>query len=190
MPKGIKGFQKGHSGFEGKHFSEKSKKLSIESHKGQIPWIKGVKMPPRSKKWCNNISKSCKGEKFPNRKSPSPFTETHRRNMSDVRKGKNGSNWKGGITPENQKLRSSIEYHLWRESVFARDNWTDQKTGIKGGKLHPHHILNFSQYPELRFAIDNGITLSKESHKEFHKRYGNRNNTKEQIIEFFGIIKI
>ncbi len=92
--------------------------------------------------------------------------------------------WKGGITPINAKIRSSIEFDLWRSAVFARDNWTCQKIGIKGGRLVSHHIQNFAQFPELRFALDNGITLSKEAHREFHKKYGYRNNTKEQIKEF------
>jgi len=95
-----------------------------------------------------------------------------------------GKNSKGGITPINQKIRQSIEFRLWRESVFARDNWTCQKYLVRGGKLHSHHIQNFSQYPELRFAIDNGITLSEKAHKEFHKKYGKQNNTKEQLKEF------
>ena len=98
--------------------------------------------------------------------------------------GKNNPNWRGGTTPENIKIRTSIEYRLWREAIFARDNWICQKTGIKGGKLNPHHIKNFSKYPELRFAIDNGITLSEKAHKEFHKKYGIKNNTREQLIEF------
>lgn len=98
--------------------------------------------------------------------------------------GYKNPNWKGGITPENSKIRHSIEYRLWRESVFARDNWTCQKTKVKGGNLHPHHIKNFAEYPELRFAIDNGITFSKKTHDKFHKKYGRKNNTLEQVIEF------
>jgi len=101
--------------------------------------------------------------------------------------GKNAPNWKGGITKKNHIIRESIEYRLWREAVFARDNWTCQKTKKRGVELHSHHINNFSEFPELRFAIDNGITLSKEAHKEFHKIYGNKNNTGLQLLEYLKI---
>ena len=59
-----------------------------------------------------------------------------------------------------------------------------KKTGISGGELVVHHINNFADFPELRTAIDNGITLSKKAHQDFHKIYGVRNNTKEQLEEF------
>ncbi len=103
--------------------------------------------------------------------------------------GKDNPNFKGGITPENHKIRSSIEIRLWREAVFARDAWTCQKCGSMSEKgkaiyLHSHHIKNFAEYPELRFAIDNGITFCKKCHDLFHKIYGRRNNTKEQLEEF------
>lgn len=92
--------------------------------------------------------------------------------------------WKGGITPENVKIRHSIEYKLFRDSVFARDGYICQKYGIKGVKFNAHHIQNFAKYPELRFAIDNGVTLSDKAHKEFHKKYGKKYNTREQLEEF------
>jgi len=98
--------------------------------------------------------------------------------------GKNAHRWKGGITSKHIAIRQSIELRLWRESVFARDNWTCQKYNIQGCKLCAHHIKNFAQYPELRTSIDNGITFSDKAHKEFHKKYGRRNNTLEQLIEF------
>lgn len=99
-------------------------------------------------------------------------------------RGKYNYNWKGGITPINEKIRKSVEYKLWRKSVFIKDNFTCQKTGQIGGKLVAHHINNFSDFPELRTSIENGITLSKESHIEFHKIYGKKNNTREQLNEF------
>ena len=81
-------------------------------------------------------------------------------------------------------IRNSVEYDLWREAVFSRDNWTCQKCIQRGGILHAHHIFNFATHLDLRFAIDNGITLCKKCHKEFHKIYGNKNNTWEQLSEF------
>lgn len=92
--------------------------------------------------------------------------------------------WKGGFTQENIKIRQSVNGRFWRKSVFQRDNFTCQKSGKKGGGLEAHHINNFADFPELRFAIDNGITFSIEVHKEFHKKYGFKNNTREQLEEF------
>jgi hypothetical protein len=98
--------------------------------------------------------------------------------------GDKNSSWKGGITPENHKIRHSLESKFWKRECLKRDNFICQKTGQKGGELEVHHINNFADFPELRFDINNGITLSKQSHKEFHHIYGNKNNTKEQLDEF------
>lgn len=105
-------------------------------------------------------------------------------------KGENNANWKGGITPDNQKIRHSEEYKEWRLEVFKRDNYTCKCCGDKiGGNLNAHHILNFAEYPELRFDIDNGITLCNLCHDfkyygSFHHQYGTNNNTKEQLKEY------
>jgi len=85
---------------------------------------------------------------------------------------------------EGERIRKSAEYRLWRRAVYERDEFTCQKTGQLGGELVAHHINNFVDFPELRLAIDNGITLSKVAHNEFHKIYGKHNNTKEQLEEF------
>ena len=85
--------------------------------------------------------------------------------LSEKRKGSLNPSWKGGVTSENAKLREGIELRLWRESVFARDNWTCQKCGIRGWDLQAHHIKSFKFHPELRTAIDNGQTLCFDCHK-------------------------
>ena len=94
--------------------------------------------------------------------------------MSEKFKGESAPNWQGGKTKINKLLRHRLEYKLWRESVFKRDNWTCVWCEIRGGKLEADHIKPFALFPELRFAIDNGRTLCVECHKKtdtYRKRW-------------------
>lgn len=109
--------------------------------------------------------------------------------------GENNPRWKGGITPKNEIIRHSSEMKNWRKQVFERDNYTCQCCGDnKGGNLRAHHVLNFSEYLDLRFDINNGITLCSDCHDfhkygSFHHVYGTHNNTKEQLNEYILNIK-
>jgi len=94
-----------------------------------------------------------------------PRTPEYRRKMSEDRKGDKSHMWKGGITPINLAIRNQVEYRLWRESVFKRDNFTCVFCLKRGGVLNADHIKPFAYYPELRFAIDNGRTLCVPCHK-------------------------
>lgn len=74
-------------------------------------------------------------------------------------------NWKGGITPVNLLIRQSTEYQDWRLAVYIRDDFTCQLCGKKSeGDIHANHIKKFSDYPELRFTLTNGITLCERCH--------------------------
>ena len=81
--------------------------------------------------------------------------------------------WKGGVTPENARIRSSIEYRIWRKAVFERDDYTCRFCGQRGGDLEADHIKPFALFPELRFAIDNGRTLCEDCHRKT-PTYGNK----------------
>ncbi len=164
MPSGIYQHKKGGHW----KISESGKENIRKSHKG-------LKYKSMSFEGRENLRKAHLGHKH---------SEETRRKMSEAHKGEKGSGWKGGINPINDTIRKNIEFRLWREAVFARDAWICQKCGVRGGILNPHHILNFSDHIELRFAIDNGITLCKNCHKEFHHIYGKKNNNYEQVKEF------
>ncbi|MCK9370822.1 HNH endonuclease [Candidatus Dojkabacteria bacterium] len=97
---------------------------------------------------------------------------TWNKGLKGYRAGELNNHWKGGITPLNHKIRTSLDFKNWRESVFARDNWTCQKCNKRGVELHAHHIKLFSLYQDLRFVVDNGMTLCEECHKLEHKNNG------------------
>lgn len=78
-------------------------------------------------------------------------------------------NWEGGVKAKNQIGRMNADYVLWRNSVFIRDNYTCQKCGQIGNKLHAHHIKKWSKFKELRLDINNGITLCVKCHRKEHK---------------------
>ena len=80
--------------------------------------------------------------------------------------GELNPNWKGGISYEKRyKHYFGATYKKWRMSVFLRDNFTCQFCGLKGIYLTSHHIKSWAKYPELRYNINNGITLCENCHK-------------------------
>lgn len=189
-------------GKKGIYSKETRLKMSL-AKKGKPSWNKGKKL---SESHCNNLSSSHLGFKRPEEdkikisetlkekykngsrisysKGKKQSIETIKKRSLSLPHGKNHHWWKGGVTKGNRKERSSLEIKLWRKSVFERDNFTCQKTGKRGGKLVAHHINNFSEFKELRTSIENGVTLSRESHIKFHKIYGIANNTRDQLEEF------
>lgn len=169
MPKGIRGFQKGHPQFNtGKtHF----KKGLVPWNKDKpgvmpIPWNKGkhTGLVPRSvfKKGHISWNKGIlgfmvgpnKGKKFSKstidklRSSHLGFTPSliTRRKLSEVaRRGDKSNLWKGGINNLTNQIRGCFEYGIWKSEVFCRDDYTCQECGDNGGgNLNSHHIKRFS----------------------------------------------
>ena len=147
--------------------SQKTREKISLSGKGRKAWNKGKTCPEEIKKKIAETNKR-KGIE-PVDKAIFPLGEKH-------------PNWKGGITPINLKIRSSLEYKLWRKSVFERDNYTCVWCGDdRGGNLEADHIKPFSLFPELRFAIDNGRTLCKECHSKIGWQLFRENNPNNKI---------
>jgi len=75
------------------------------------------------------------------------------------------NNWRGGLTIKHIRIRGVRSYKLWRMAVMKRDNWTCVFCGKRGGYLEADHIKRFSEFPKLRFEIDNGRTLCRPCHE-------------------------
>ena|SRR3990167_2692827 len=165
--------------------------IKTEEHKRKIGLKNAISLRERklSKTHVDNIRlatiKRIKENGFGFQKGHNPSKKWYE--MMKKRMGKNAPNWRGGKTKKNDKIRKSLEYKMWRTSVFTRDNFTCVWGGKEhGSKLEADHIKPFALYPELRFAIDNGRTLCKDCHKStktYLNSFGKNQYTKGFIIE-------
>ena len=106
--------------------------------------------------------------------------------LSKNRNGENSSQWEGGITTLNNSIRSCTRMDEWKQQVFARDNYCDRYSGLPCHNLEAHHIIPFAEImkkynitskeealacDEL-WDINNGVSMSEENHKAYHKTQG------------------
>lgn len=73
----------------------------------------------------------------------------------------------GKVRGGSGSQRNMPEYIEWRKLVYKRDQYTCVACGATG-KLNAHHIKSWVGHPDLRFDVDNGITLCNECHKKKH----------------------
>jgi hypothetical protein len=83
-----------------------------------------------------------------------------------LRSGARHWNWKGG---EAKEYRNTGEYSRWRKAVKRRDGYACQLCSLHSKrKLHAHHIRPFTEYPDGRYDVDNGVTLCQPCHARVH----------------------
>lgn len=101
--------------------------------------------------------------------------------------GKNSYLYNHNMTDE-ERLEKRIDSLIneWRIKVFERDNYTCDICKIKGCRLNAHHLNCHKHYKDLRYDINNGITLCKNCHKEFHVFMGGPTSScnKEDYIRY------
>lgn len=121
--------------------------------KGHEPWNKGKKMSLELRK---KLRQSHLGKKL----SPEHIAKL------------------SGRKPERRTniKRWSVWNREWAIAVKERDKWTCQHCGLKDKeKLQAHHIVPWEKSIELRFDINNGITLCKSCHSKEDRRIGEFN---------------
>jgi hypothetical protein len=142
-------------------FAKRDKRLSLEHRKSIGDSLRGRTQPKELKERWSIIQKGKK------------LSKEHRHNLS-----LSGTWFKKGMKPENhpcwiidrskvkrQENRNNPEYKQWRHKVYIRDGFKCRIANKDCEKNHEvHHILAWRDYPELRYEINNGITLCRAHH--------------------------
>lgn len=91
----------------------------------------------------------------------------------EIKSGENSHLWNPDLTDEERMSgRANQEYTTWIKHVLDRDRYTCQICGRNKVKLHVHHLYSFFHYPKKRICPENGITMCKKHHRQFHKWMG------------------
>jgi len=110
--------------------------------------------------------------------------------IGKAHRGDKNWSWRGGISKLRNRQFSQVKHREWRKAVFERDDYTCQKCKIRGGKLEAHHIKPFAYFSDLRYEVDNGLTLCKSCHlketiKERKVNWTNQFVKREVNMEYF-----
>lgn len=150
-----------------------------------------------------SLSKKVNKEKTPEEKPPHKLTGRPRppevrekisqslkgkpKNYLSWLKGKTGPNhpsYKHGLGKRRVPVEEEPIYAAWVQGIYQRWNFCCALTGVSNVPLEVHHLNSWDSYPEQRYDLSNGVLLSKNVHKTFHKIYGNGKNTRAQFEQF------
>lgn len=196
--------------------------------KGMIPWNKDVSCSEETKQkiimtltgkmvssknpnWkggkpqCDNCGKQVKTYGYKKCKSCSHLGLRNSLGAIPWNKGKIGygsgeknGNWKGGITPLNNKIRHLMEYDLWRKTILKRDNYICQICNRGCNVLNVDHfpktfalIIKENEISSLEEAINcdelwdmnNARTLCIDCHKGTTTYLNNHNNRRNFYLK-------
>jgi endogenous inhibitor of DNA gyrase (YacG/DUF329 family) len=104
--------------------------------------------------------------------------------LKEASLGENNPNWNETLTAEERaKGRNFPEYYEWRILIYKKDGHTCVKCASRKN-LVAHHLDAYHWAKEKRTNVDNGVTLCKDCHGDFHREYGRYYNTREQFDDW------
>lgn len=100
---------------------------------------------------------------------------TTKQSLKGVQAGAKNPAWKGGVTPERQRLYKQGGWREFVKQIYARDNYTCHrcKRGVSGDgprAAAAHHVKSWAGHTELRFDWSNIVTLCRSCHHWVHSK--------------------
>ena len=134
--------------------------------RGKKAWNKGLKM---SEEFCLKCKQGQTGTK-------KPWNSERLKKLT----GEKARAWKGGLSQRKRgDERNDSAYQCWVREVKKRDKWRCRVNNEDcSGYCEVHHILSWRDYPELRYDVNNGITLCQAHHPK-------RRAEEKRLIPFF-----
>jgi hypothetical protein len=125
---------------------------------GRKVWNKGVPMREETKKKQSLLRKGTKAPWM----LGNTFGKASKGHYPP-RNGENSPHWiedRTKIVGRHNRSFHDSEMKQWRMNVYKRDNFKCKISNDDcNGKIEAHHILTWKDHPELRYEINNGITL-------------------------------
>jgi hypothetical protein len=180
MPKGIFVRSKEHNkhlseSLKGRQFSKEHNQhlsLALKGRKLSEEHIQKLKGKPRSEETKKKISLSLKNN---------PTVQSQLISLHEAHKEKFGS------LSSNYVDGNTINHSKWRDDVWIDCIGRCVKCGVlrssNGTELDCHHILSREEYPELKYDVENGVTLCRADHTRYHGIYGS-NGSVETLDQF------
>ena len=189
-----------------KYLKKLGYKLPTHIYRGEVKTIQNTPLiilvehlKPKSKVKITRICDNCGNERVIPRAKYKPLCfkfSTFKiglaikgeRNGMYGKTGKLSPRWNPNKTSKD-KLESrgrfqSKEAQRWSKKIKVIFDFMCQKCFERGGRLVSHHIESWHSNVKLRLDLSNGICLCENCHKEFHKKYGKKNNNKIQLKDF------
>lgn len=148
-----------------KHTEEAKEKMSEIRKKNPNRYWLGKKRPTLSQETKEKISFSLKGHIISQDTKEKISLGNIGKNLGEKSPRYIMDRTQLKTTSEANQARKSFAYSKWRKEVWKRDNFKCKIANKEcKGRIEAHHILGFTAYPELRYEINNGITLCLAHH--------------------------
>jgi thymidylate synthase (FAD) len=101
-------------------------------------------------------------------KTPEQRQQRRERAKQFTRRGSDSNFWKGGVTEER------VAIGAWTRTVapqvHEKFDYTCQRCGTRGNRLHAHHLLPVYSHPEKGYDFENLVTVCEACHQCIHSQ--------------------